>query len=204
MISNGISPEFTYKRSEKPAELRDRFVILCSGRMSAEKRQDVVIKAAGLSKYAETITLRLAGQGPMENRYRRLAEKLGVDCDIRLYDQAGLIGLISYCDLCVHASDAEIEAMSCMEAFAGGLVPVISNSARSATPQFALDGRSRFRCGDPESLAKHIDYWIEHPGERIRMGRRYAESAGRYALSKSLDAFERMLADALEGKRDEA
>ena len=31
-------------------------------------------------------------------------------------------------DLYVHAADVEIEAMSCMEAFAGGLVPVIANS----------------------------------------------------------------------------
>ena len=200
VISNGVDPAFSYKRTEKPEELRDRFVILCSGRMSAEKRQDVLIKAAAESKYAGKIYLKLAGQGPRKNYYRRLADSLGVKCDIEFYDQDGLIDLISYSDLYVHAADAEIEAMSCMEAFAGGLVPVIANSMKSATPQFALDGRSRFRCNDPASLARHIDYWIEHPEERARMGEKYAESAEKYAISKSLDSFEIMLKDAVGGK----
>ena len=42
------------------------------------------------------------------------------------------------------------QAMSCMEAFACGLVPVIADSPRSATPQFALDERSLFPAGDTE------------------------------------------------------
>ena len=69
-------------------------------------------------------------------------------------------------DLYVHTSDAEIEAMSCMEAFACGLVPVIADSPRSATPQFALDERSLFPAGDTDALAERIDWWIEHPAER--------------------------------------
>lgn len=62
--------------------------------------------------------------------------------------------------------DAEIEAISCMEAFASGLVPVIANSAKSATPQFALDERSLFTAGDSGDLTQKIDYWLEHEDER--------------------------------------
>ena len=46
--------------------------------------------------------------------------------------------------------------MSCMEAFAGGLVPAIANSPKSATPQFALDERSLFPAGDSAALAEKI------------------------------------------------
>ena len=68
------------------------------------------------------------------------------------------------CDLYIHASDAEIEGISCMEALACGLVPVISDSERSATNQYALDERSLFKAGDAGSLAEKIDYWVFQPG----------------------------------------
>ncbi len=83
-------------------------------------------------------------------------------------------------DLYVHTSDAEIEAMSCMEAFACGLVPVIADSPRSATPQFALDERSLFPAGDSVALASRIDWWIDHPAQRQEMEVRYAEHARQY------------------------
>ncbi len=79
--------------------------------------------------------------------------------------------LINECDLYVHASDAEIEGISCMEALACGLVPIISDSRLSATMQFALDERSLFRAGDAADLAAKMDFWIEHPEERLKNGR---------------------------------
>ncbi|MDY5057756.1 MAG: glycosyltransferase, partial [Bullifex sp.] len=95
------------------------------------------------------------------------------------------------------ASDAEIEAMSCMEAFASGLVPVISDSSRSATPQFALDERSLFTAGDSSDLAKKIDYWFEHENERREMETKYAEHAKKYALEKCVLQMEEMFRDAI-------
>lgn len=104
-------------------------------------------------------------------------------------------------DLYVHTSDAEIEAMSCMEAFACGLVPVIADSPRSATPQFALDERSLFPAGDSDALAQRIDWWIEHPEERKDMELRYAEHAKQYALEKSIEQTEEMFRMAIEEQK---
>lgn len=87
--------------------------------------------------------------------------------------------------------------MSCMEAFSSGLVPVIADSPKSATPQFALDGRSLFTAGDPDSLAERIDWWIEHPEERAEMERTYSELGKKYALEACVDQFEAMLAEEL-------
>ena len=100
-------------------------------------------------------------------------------------------------DLYVHTADAEIEAMSCMEAFACGLVPVIAESPRSATPQFALDGRSLFPAGDSEALAQRIDWWIEHPAQRQEMELRYAEHAKQYSLERSIEQTEEMFRQAI-------
>ena len=104
-------------------------------------------------------------------------------------------------DLYVHTSDAEIEAMSCMEAFACGLVPVIADSPRSATPQFALDERSLFPAGDTDVLAERIDWWLEHPEERREMELRYAEHAKQYTLEHSIQQTEEMFRMAIREQR---
>ena len=86
-----------------------------------------------------------------------------------------------------------------MEAFAGGLVPVIADSKKSATPQFAPDEKSLFRAGDSAHLAERIDWWIEHPRERGEMERRYSASAEKYGLAACVARFEEMLRAAGEG-----
>jgi glycosyltransferase involved in cell wall biosynthesis len=87
----------------------------------------------------------------------------------------------------------ESEAISCIEAFATGLVPVIANSHVSATPQFALDGRSLFMPGDPKDLARAIDYWLDHPKERHQMEEQYRLAGRQYSLEASVTKFEEML-----------
>ena len=104
---------------------------------------------------------------------------------------------MGYCDLYVHAADVEIEAMSCMEAFASGLVPVIANSPTSATPQFALDERSLFEVGNSKELAEKIDWWLEHPQEREQMEFRYAELGKKYALEDCVRQAEAMFEQAV-------
>lgn len=122
-----------------------------------------------------------------------LMARLGVDARFGFMPQPRLRGVLAQTDVYVHASDMEAEAMSCMEAFATGLVPIIANSPLSATPQFALDDRSLFAAGDPQELARHLDWWIEHPRERERMGHAYAREAEGYRIGACVGRFERML-----------
>lgn len=130
------------------------FNVLMVGRYAGEKRQDELIDACAKSRHAREIQVILAGKGPLEKKYRRLAEKLPNPIVMEFYEPARLLEILHMADLYVHTSDAEIEAMSCMEAFACGLVPVIADSPRSATPQFALDERSLFPPGDTDALAR--------------------------------------------------
>ena len=101
-------------------------------------------------------------------------------------------------DLYIHSADAEIEAISCIEAFACGIVPIIANSPKSATPQFALDDRSLFEAGNSDDLAKKIDYWIENEAERKQMETKYAEN---YRIEKSMKKIEGMFEDAIREYR---
>lgn len=201
VISNGISPQYTYGRAPQEDWMRGKFNVLMVGRYAGEKRQDVLINACAQCRHKEDIQVILAGKGPLEGKYRRLAEKLPNPIVMEFYEPGRLLEILHMADLYVHTSDAEIEAMSCMEAFACGLVPLIAYSPRSATPQFALDGRSLFPAGDAAALAEKIDWWFEHPQELEEMGRRYGEHAKQYALDRSIQQTEEMFRTAIREQR---
>ncbi|MCW6004403.1 glycosyltransferase [Micromonospora sp. CPCC 205371] len=195
VISNGVDSSF----QPGPARAREAdepFRILMVGRFSPEKRQDVLIRAVQRSRHAARIQLQFAGHGPWEMRLRRMASRLPNPAQFGYYSQKELIGLIRRCDLYVHASDVEIEGLSCMEAFSCGLVPVISDSRRSATGQFALGPWNLFRSGDPSSLAERIDGWIDHPAALDTLSDTYARYGKLYALDRSIKAIERVYARA--------
>lgn len=178
--------------------MQGRFNILMVGRYAGEKRQDLLIEACAQSAHADQIQLILAGKGPLEKKYRHMAKALANPIVMDFYSPERLMEILHMSDLYVHTSDAEIEAMSCMEAFACGLVPIIADSPRSATPQFALDDRSLFPAGDTKTLARKIDYWIEHPDERMIMEQRYADHAKNYTLESSILQAEEMFRQAIE------
>ncbi len=193
VISNGVGGQFR----PGPARVRgadEPFRILMVGRFSPEKRQDVLIRAVRRSRHAARIELHFAGHGPRENRLRRMASKLPNPARFGYYPQDELIELIRSCDLYVHASDVEIEGLSCMEAFSCGLVPVISDSRQSATGQFALEPANLFRAGDPASLAERIDGWIDDPAALAAASQTYARYAELYTVDRSVKAIERVYA----------
>ena len=207
VISNGIDPDFIAagqrKLSDRGNCLTSRsdsghITITMVGRLSGEKRQDVIINAVPFSKYADRIQLVFAGKGPKYDEYVELGKQLKNPPQFVFLSKPELIDLLLHTDLYVHASDMESEAISCIEAFATGLVPVIANSEDSATPQFALDGRSLFAPGRPKDLARAIDWWLDHPDEKAKMEREYAEAAKKYDIDTSVRLCEQMFREAIE------
>ena len=197
VISNGVDNEFTFDRKEKLPEFKSKFVISMIGRYSNEKRQDVLIDAIAKSKYSDKIQLVLAGKGPKEAKYRKLGEKLPNPPIMKFYDKDNLLKLLKSTDLYVHSADAEIEAISCIEAFACGNVPVIANSPNSATKQFALVNESLFEAGNSDDLANKIDFWLDNEDYRKEMEIEYSKSAEKYRLENSIKKIEEMFEDAI-------
>ncbi len=197
VISNGIDQ--IYKRGEKVD--KNYIQILSTGRYALEKRQDVIIKAIARSKYRNQIKLVLAGAGPLQKKYERIAKRCGVDTTFGFYSQNELLDIIHNSDLYIHAADAEIEGISALEAIACGLVPVIAKSKKSATSQFALDERSLFESKDYKTLALKIDYWLEHLEEKEKMSIAYEKYAENYRLDRSVNLLEQMFKQAIEDKQ---
>ena len=179
------------------------FKIMMIGRLSQEKRQDVIINALKYSKYGDRIQLVFAGRGPEYDKYVELGKELKHQPRFIYVGRDELIEELLTTDLYVHASDMESEAISCIEAFATGLVPVIANSEVSATPQFALDGRSLFTPGSPKDLARAIDYWLDHPEERHHMEEQYRLAGRQYSLAASVTKFEEMLNEEIRDNYEE-
>ena len=197
VISNGVDDDFKYYEKEKLPEFKDKFVITMIGRYSGEKRQDVLIDAISKSKHSDKIQLILAGKGPKEEKYKKLGKALSNPPIMQFYDKENLIKLLKSTDLYVHSADAEIEAISCIEAFACGNVPIIANSPNSATKQFALVPESLFEAGNNTDLASKIDFWIENESYRKEMEYKYAQSAEKYRLKNSIIKMEEMFKDAI-------
>lgn len=197
VISNGVTPIYKKMDVEKPENLKDKFVVLFVGRLSREKRHDLLIDAVYNSKHKDKIQLIFAGHGPRKKKLAHQGRNLPNKTIFGFYPKEELVKVINYSDLYAHPSDIEIEAISCLEAISCGKVPVISDSKRSATNAFALSEKNLFEAGNPKSLAEKIDYFIENPQEIEELQKQYESYAKQFEISACMDKMEQMFFDAI-------
>ena len=205
VISNGVSDFFHPVEAIRPLELEGKYIITMTGRLASEKRQDLIIKAIAKSKYNENIQLILCGQGPNKNRLLKLAKKVKLANApiIEFCKQDKLRDILSYSDLYVHASDFEIEGIGCIEAFACGAVPLISDSKLSATNTFSLDDEHCvFKHGNASDLKDHIEWFYEHPIEKKDLSKKYIAYSKEFGLPIEVERMEKMFLSAIEDKKE--
>lgn len=200
VISNGVDEEFF--RVERQPRGDKKFVILCTGRYSHEKNQGVLIDAVKKSAHEKDIKLVFAGAGPMEDALKKRAEGLTNPPEFKFFTKQELIERIAEADLYVHTAKVEIEAIACLEAICGGLVPVIANSEKSATRAFAIGKNNLFDPDDAAQLAARIDYFFENGYEMEKCALLYKGFALGLSKSRCMDEMEEMLMSAvLENSR---
>lgn len=203
VISNGILPEFRPIPCRRVPEHQDRFVILSVGRLARDKRLDVLIKAASLSKHKDIIQMIVVGAGPKKEELIRMGRILPLP-PVFLFsfiNQAELIRQYNTADLFVHPSEVELEGLAVMEAIACGLPPLISDSRSNASRQFCLNEKFLFSNGDSKNLAFKIDYWITHRDELTEAGRKYQQLAKRYHIRESVRELESIYFDLHQNNR---
>lgn len=193
VISNGVNSYVCKREVEKPEELKDKIVILSIGRYAREKSQDTLIKAIKYSKYKDKIQLILAGQGLKEKKYKKLSKKLPVQPIFKLYPRDEIIDVINYADLYVHPAEVELEGISCLEAITCGKMTIVSDSKFSATREFAIDDKCRFKNRNPKKLAEVIDYWIEHPEEKAKYEENYLAKSIAFSQEECMKRMEEMI-----------
>ncbi|MCQ2982823.1 MAG: glycosyltransferase [Treponemataceae bacterium] len=195
VISNGVNEKFfpTEDTDVTPKADGSRFTIVCSGRYCKEKNQSTIIRAIGKSAHRDRITLLLAGTGPDYKKLKLLAHHYKVDVQFRFFTQDALVQALRSADLYVHAAIAEIESISCLEAIAAGLVPVIADAKLSAARFFALTDDNRFESGSSSDLCRKIDYFFEHPVEKATCRMRYRKEFRNLSLSEAMTEMESMI-----------
>ncbi len=198
VISNGVNDVF-FEAAAQRGERKPGapFTVISVGRYSNEKAQGVLIRAIGESKYKDNIRLVLAGKGPMEKKLRLIAAAHQVNCTFSFFSREDLIQALLSSDLYVHTAVADLEAISCLEAIVTGLVPIICDSKRSATREFAVDQRCLFHSGDPADLRNRIEYFYEHPSEIRAYREMYSRRNNAYRQGECMNQMERMLEDAV-------
>lgn len=162
VISNGVNSYIKKLDIEKPDELKDKIVILSSGRYSREKDQLTLIKAIKKSKYQDKIELILAGKGPLYDKYYKYGQKLINKPVLEFYSRDEIINILNYADIYVHPALMELEGIACTEAITIGKCVIVSDSPKSATKEFAVDPNLIFKHKNPKDLASKIDFIIEH------------------------------------------
>ena len=148
--------------------------LLSIGRFSREKDQATILRALRFSSHARSIELTLAGRGPTERQLRAQADRLVragvIERPVRFtfMNAEKMARASERSDLYVHAARIEVEGLGALEALRHGVVPVLACGPLTATSQFALTEESVFEAGNPRSLARVIDVWIDRGGEARR------------------------------------
>lgn len=184
VISNGVDLD-RFSPGPPGGELRSRYglpagrpVILSVGRLSPEKRADVLIEAAarldGDGDGAGCPVLVLAGAGPDEGRLRALARHHGVADRVAFpgfIPDADLPELYRAADVFAIASQAELQSLVTMAAMASGL-PVVAADA-GALPELVHPGENGFltRPGRAAEVASCVDLLCRDARLRDRMSK---------------------------------
>jgi glycosyltransferase involved in cell wall biosynthesis len=120
---------------------------------------------------------------------------------MNFFSRKDLVEILRYTDLYVHPAEVEIEAIACLEAIACGKATVVSDSALSATKEFAVDKSCVFKNRNPKDLARVIDYFIENSEERRVCGEKYYASSHVYSQSECMRKMEEMILEVYREKQ---
>jgi len=201
VISNGVNKDVVCKEVEKPEEFKNKFIILTTGRLCREKSHDVLLKAIAKSKYNDKIQLIMAGQGPLIGKIKKYANKhLKNQPIIKYFTREEMINLLNFADLYCHPAEVELEGIACLEAVVCGLVPIVSDSDRSATSNFALTDSNIFKNRNYSELAQKIDYFIENDDEKAKLKQKYLEFGVRFDQDECMNKMEEMFIDVINHK----
>lgn len=175
VLSNGVPLDGVIDEGGDERGGRPVVRLLSVGRFSREKDQATILRALRYSSHARSIELTLAGRGPTERRLRKLSDRLVRDGVIEhpvcfaFMGPAEMAQASRGADLYVHAARIEVEGLGALEALPHGVVPVLARGPLTATSQFALSEESVFEAGNPRSLARVIDAWIDRGDEARRV-----------------------------------
>jgi len=197
VISNGVDQR-AFAPGPPDAAVGGRYglrpgypVILSVGRLSGEKRVDVLLQAA--SRLRTPAQLAIAGAGPLAGQLRNQAARLRLAGRVLFLGHvpdADLPALYRTADVFAIASEAELQSLAAMEAMASGL-PVVAADACALGELVRPDHNGYlFARGDAADLARYLDRLTADTGLRQRMGTESLRIITRHGRENTLQTWE--------------
>ncbi len=197
VISNGIDLRI-YSPGPADDQIRHRYglpagrmLILSVGRLSSEKRVDVLLEAA--ARMSVDALIAIAGTGPAEAGLQRRVQRQGLGGKVRFLGYvpaSDLPGLYRLADVFAISSEAELQSLTTMEAMATGL-PVIAVNAY-ALSELVSHGDNGFLAhpGDAAGLAARMDLACSDAKLRARMSSASLRIIGNHERERCLTEWE--------------
>jgi glycosyltransferase involved in cell wall biosynthesis len=204
VISNGVDLSCFHPRPVFPGEreaLAQAYglalhlpVILCVGRIDADKRVDVVVHAAAQAMRVTDAQLLVVGDGLRRAAMLQLCEELGI------WERAhfpgfvsvdgDLPGLFRLASVFVTASEIEVQSSTALEAAATGK-PIVTVRASSMS-EIVQEGLTGYLVppGDVDAMAQRLVYLLRDPRRAQAMGLAGRALAQKHSLAATIDAHE--------------
>lgn len=177
---NQIRKEYGYKE--------DDFILFYAAELNINKHQDLLIEVVKILKdKIPNIRLLLAGNGSLENQYKKQTKEFGVDDNIEFLGyRTDINNLLMLSDVAVASSRREGMPVNVMEAMATGL-PLIVTDVRGHR-DLVIDGENGYVVGlnDVKGFAKSIQKLYEDNELRCKFGKKGLELVQKYSLENVL------------------
>jgi len=192
-IPNGIAFG-KFEKDGKEAErfarrfrLGNRKIVLYAGRISFEKRLDLLLEAFSMIERKDRLLL-IVGSGPYLHTLKNMARGLGVKNVVftGFIEPAALSAAYQCADLFASASDTETFGLTFVEAMHMG-VPAVG-VRRLGAKEVIRDRRTGILVepGDAAALAKAMEQLLENKKLRQRMGAEGRRSSEEYSIERSV------------------
>lgn len=170
-------------------------IVICMGRLSPEKGQDILIRA--FAKVPEDWKLHLLGDGKTRAELEKLVDELGIgDRVVFLGLQKDINKYLSKASIYVMPSHTENFPMALLEAMSIGLPCLVTDCMPwRKEDDFIIDGRNGIKVpvSDPDRMALGLNQLIQDPLLRKHFSEKALEIRGRYDLTHIVNDFLRAL-----------
>lgn len=175
---------------------KKRTILVCARMSEYHKRISLVLKAwMALQHQGVTKgwTLKLVGDGPDLNRYKRFVEKNCLD-NVVFYGQQNPLPFYQEASILLLTSSAEGWGLTITEGLQNGVVPVVMNSSPVYTDIIENNCNGFLTANnDIASFAKHCRTLMTDSGRLLTMQVNAIESSKKFDIKKTLNLWEQIL-----------
>lgn len=205
-ISSGIDFN-VFNPSNDGDYLRERFdipnkpVVLYTGRISGEKRLDVLVRAIPSVLDSTDAHFVICGAGREKENIEALVKRLGLSENVTFTGFLSHIefpDVYSLADLFAIPSESELQSIVTMEALASGLPVVASN--KDALPELVKNPENGFlfEPGSTDILSEKIIEILSDDTLRRRMGQASLEIVQQHSIVNTISKFESLYKEAID------